>query len=223
MWGRGRDNAVGGLYDLVSLEPLLYRRPRRDLLRQLDLPPKDTVLDLGCGNGLNFPEVSAAVGPCGRIVGVDASTSMVAAAQRRTQKAGLRNVSLINGDLLTLAEVLHRAQIDTAQVDAIIATFALSLLERTDEVWAVIDQRSAARPVRIGIADIGDPTDGPHRRRSALAPGIPGPRRTRWRRPTPRPVGRTDITGRQHYPPDLLRGTCAHGHCHPGTPLTTTR
>ena len=30
MWGRGRYNAVGGLYDLVSLEPLLYRRPRRD-------------------------------------------------------------------------------------------------------------------------------------------------------------------------------------------------
>jgi len=54
VWGRGRDNAVGGLYDLVSLEPLLYRRPRRDLLRQLDLPPGDTVLDLGCGNGLNF-------------------------------------------------------------------------------------------------------------------------------------------------------------------------
>jgi len=40
----------------------------------------------------------------------------------------------MSGDLLTLAEVLHRAQIDTAQVDAIIATFALSLLERTDEV-----------------------------------------------------------------------------------------
>ena len=88
MWGKGRDNAVGGLYDLVSLEPLLYRRPRRDLLRQLDLQPETTVLDLGCGNGLNFPEVSAAVGPCGRIVGVDASMSMVAAAQRRTQKAG---------------------------------------------------------------------------------------------------------------------------------------
>ncbi len=34
----------------------------------------------------------------------------------------------------------------------------------------MIDQRSAARPVRIGIADIGDPTAGPHRRRSALAP-----------------------------------------------------
>jgi len=197
VWGSGRDNAVGGLYDLVSLEPLLYRRPRRDLLRQLDLQPGDTVPDLGCGNGLNFPEVSASVGPSGRIVGVDASTSMLAAAQRRTQKAGWRNVSLINGDLLTLAEVLHRrAQIDTAQVDAIIATFALSLLERTDEVWAVIDQRSAVRPVRIGIADIG----GPHRSRSALAPGIPGPRRTRWRRPTLRPVGRTDITGRQHYP-----------------------
>jgi ubiquinone/menaquinone biosynthesis C-methylase UbiE len=127
MWGRGRYNAVGGLYDLVSLEPLLYRRPRRDLLHQLDLQPGDTVLDLGCGNGLNFPDVSALVGPCGRIVGVDASMSMLAAAQRRTQNAGWRNVSLISGDLLTLAEVLHRAQIDTAQVDAIIATFALSV------------------------------------------------------------------------------------------------
>jgi SAM-dependent methyltransferase len=184
VWGRGRYNAVGGLYDLVSLEPLLYRRPRRDLLHQLDLQPGDTVLDLGCGNGLNFADVSASVGPCGRIVGVDASTSMLAAAQRRTQKAGWRNVSLINGDLLTLAEVLHRAQIDTAQVDAIIATFALSLLERTDEVWAVIDQRSAVRPVRIGIADIGDPTGAVAPLRPAyraLAPlGGADPHRVPW-------------------------------------------
>ncbi len=198
MWGRGRYNAVGGLYDLVSLEPLLYRRPRRDLLRQLDLQPGDTVLDLGCGNGLNFPDVSASVGPCGRIVGVDASTSMLAAAQRRTQKAGWRNVSLINGDLLTLAEVLHRAQIDTAQVDAIIATFALSLLERTDEVWAVIDQRSAVRPVRIGIADIGDPTGAVaplHPAYRALAAlGGADPHRVPWGELTSRDASTTHQT-----------------------------
>jgi len=198
VWGRGRYNAVGGLYDLVSLEPLLYRRPRRDLLRQLDLQPGDTVLDLGCGNGLNFPDVSASVGPCGRIVEVDASTSMLAAAQRRTQKAGWRNVSLINGDLLTLAEVLHRAQIDTAQVDAIIATFALSLLERTDEVWAVIDQRSAVRPVRIGIADIGDPTGAVpplHPAYRALAAlGSADPHRVPWGELTSRDASTTHQT-----------------------------
>ncbi len=197
MWGTGRFNAVGGLYDLVSLEPLLYRRPRRDSLRQLDLQP-GTSLDLDCGNGLNFPDVSASVGPRGRIVGVDASTSMLAAAQRRTQKAGWRNVSLVNGDLLTLAEVLHRTQIDTAQVDAIIATFALSLLERTDEVWAVIDQRSAARPVRIGIADIGDPTGAvaPLRPayRALAALGGADPHRVPWDELTSRDTSTTHQT-----------------------------
>lgn len=34
------------------------------------------MLDLGCGTGLNFPLLVAAVGPTGRVIGLDRSVDM---------------------------------------------------------------------------------------------------------------------------------------------------
>ena len=40
------------------------------------------MIDIGCGTGLNFPLLEAAIGPAGRIVGVDLTDAMLARAQR---------------------------------------------------------------------------------------------------------------------------------------------
>ncbi|MFQ5933789.1 MAG: methyltransferase domain-containing protein, partial [Dehalococcoidia bacterium] len=40
---------------------------------RLALEPGDVVLDLGCGTGLSFEYLEEAVGPDGRIIGVDVS------------------------------------------------------------------------------------------------------------------------------------------------------
>ncbi len=73
MAGFRRYDLIARRYDTVSLERWLYAAPRARALDLLGAHPGDTVLDLGCGTGLNFPRLIAMVGPGGQVIGVDAS------------------------------------------------------------------------------------------------------------------------------------------------------
>ncbi|WP_445189159.1 class I SAM-dependent methyltransferase [Pseudonocardia sp. Cha107L01] len=70
----------------------------------------DTVIDVGCGSGLNFPALQAWVGPGGRIIGVDDSPRLLAVAARHVTGRGWRNVTLINSP----AEQAELPDIDAA-------------------------------------------------------------------------------------------------------------
>lgn len=72
-----------------------YEFIRRMAVEQLRLRAGDCVLDLGCGTGMSLPLLRDAVGPAGRVVGVDLSTDMLAQAQARVRHAGWRNVELL--------------------------------------------------------------------------------------------------------------------------------
>jgi ubiquinone/menaquinone biosynthesis C-methylase UbiE len=77
-----RDNEVGGtyrkgarrydsavrLFDLFRPFGLDLPAGREEAVRALDLERGDTVVDVGCGTGLNFPFLQEAIGPEGRIV-----------------------------------------------------------------------------------------------------------------------------------------------------------
>ena len=72
-------------YDITSR---LYPAPgypqraqRLRAVQALGLRPGDTVIDIACGTGLNFPLLEKVVGPGGRIVGVDLTDAMLARAQ----------------------------------------------------------------------------------------------------------------------------------------------
>ena len=54
---------------------------RRRAIRALGLRPGHTVVDVACGTGQNFPFLEQAIGPEGRIVGVDLTDAMLAQAQ----------------------------------------------------------------------------------------------------------------------------------------------
>lgn len=66
---------------------------------ELALTPDMTALDLGCGTGRALVPLRAAVGPSGRVVGLDATPEMLAEA-RRLGRAGV--AALLVGDVLQL-------------------------------------------------------------------------------------------------------------------------
>ena len=72
---------------------------RRKAVARLGLSRGDSVLDIGCGTGVNFPYLRAAVGPAGRIYGVDISTGMLRKARQRRDARGWDNIELTESDV----------------------------------------------------------------------------------------------------------------------------
>jgi demethylmenaquinone methyltransferase/2-methoxy-6-polyprenyl-1,4-benzoquinol methylase len=68
---------------------------RRKVIEALALRPGDTVVEIGCGTGLNFALLEDAVGSSGRIIGVDISEAMLERAETRVRDQGWENVELV--------------------------------------------------------------------------------------------------------------------------------
>jgi SAM-dependent methyltransferase len=62
------------------------------------LQPGERVLDVGCGCGDSTLAAAAAVGPAGRVLGLDLSPEQLAVARRRADERGLANVEVRAGD-----------------------------------------------------------------------------------------------------------------------------
>lgn len=67
-----------------------FRALKRLSYRSLSLKPGAAVLDVGCGTGDDARELAKLVGSRGRVVGIDASESLIAEARRRAEGAALR-------------------------------------------------------------------------------------------------------------------------------------
>ena len=139
------------------------RAQRLRAVQALGLGPGDTVIDLACGTGLNFPLLQRVVGPGGRIVGVDLTDAMLARAQDRIEANGWGNVSLVQADA---------AGFDfPAGADAILSTYALTQVPECAQViahgtaalaaggrWAVLDLKVPGRTpgwlAQVGTATV---------------------------------------------------------------------
>jgi len=86
------------------LEPLfaIHSGARRRAARALGVNSGASVLEVGCGTGRNFPYLLEAVGPTGRVVGIDASPGMLAEAQRLIKRHQWSNVELHRQDAAEL-------------------------------------------------------------------------------------------------------------------------
>jgi demethylmenaquinone methyltransferase/2-methoxy-6-polyprenyl-1,4-benzoquinol methylase len=128
-------------YDITSrLYPVPgypQRTQRLRAVQALGLRAGDTVIDMACGTGLNFSLLQQAVGPGGRIVGVDLTDAMLARAQDRIKANGWSNVSLVQADAVGFDF--------PAEVDAILSTYALT---QVPECAAVIAHGAAALSAR---------------------------------------------------------------------------
>jgi ubiquinone/menaquinone biosynthesis C-methylase UbiE len=151
-------------YDLTSQLYFAQWAHRRRAVRALRLRPGDTVVEIACGTGLNFPLIQQEIGPKGRIVGVDLTDAMLAQAQQRTEANDWSNVSLVQADA---------GEFDyPTGVDAILATYPHALLPESRRViahgaaalaaggrWVVLDLKVPDNMprwlARLGIATVG--------------------------------------------------------------------
>ncbi len=83
------------LYYLIGFRGRAYREKA---IKKLSLTKGSTVVEVGCGTGINFPLLTREVGPQGRIIAVDVSPQMLEVARRRVKRAGWKNVDLVECD-----------------------------------------------------------------------------------------------------------------------------
>ncbi|MEW6442636.1 MAG: methyltransferase domain-containing protein [bacterium] len=145
---RGYD-FLANLYYLIGFRETRYRKMA---VKDLALSRGDTVIELGCGTGLNFRFLRDAVGEEGRIIGVDLSVPMLARARERLGRHGWGNVELVQADIATYSF--------PGSADGILSVLALSLVPQYEEVVA-----RAAQDLRtdgkLVIADLKKPEWSP--------------------------------------------------------------
>ncbi len=102
------------------------------------LQPGDTVLDLGSGAGFDAFLAARAVGPEGRVIGVDMTPAMVAKAQENARKAGVSNTDFRLGTIEALP-------VEDASVDVVISNCVINLSPEKPRVF-----REAFRVLKPG-------------------------------------------------------------------------
>jgi len=102
------------------------------------LRPGETVLDLGAGGGFDCFLAARAVGPTGKVIGVDMTPEMVSLARANARKANVTNVDF------RLGEIEHLPVAD-GTVDVILSNCVINLSPDKSAVF-----RDAFRVLRVG-------------------------------------------------------------------------
>jgi len=91
----------------------------------------DVVLDLGSGAGFDLLLAAEKVGGSGRVIGIDMTDAMIAAASKNIEAHGAENVEVRKG-------IIEQLPIDTATVDWVISNCVINLSPEKQKVFAEI-------------------------------------------------------------------------------------
>lgn len=141
-------NKIAGVYDMLAERS---ERPVRAAgLKMLDAHSGDRVLEIGFGTGHCLVELARAVGPSGRVFGIDLSDNMVRAAEKLVRDEGLKErVELVCGDALHLPY-------EAESLDGLFMSFTLELFD-TPEILKVLGEcrrvlKTGGRIVVVGMS-----------------------------------------------------------------------
>ena len=111
-----------------------------------EIKPGQTVLDLGCGAGLDCLLAARKVGPSGRVIGVDMTPEMIHKATQNALALGLANAEFRQGDIESLP-------VESGTVDVVISNGVFNLCP--DKPRALAEVHRVLRPGgRLLMADI---------------------------------------------------------------------
>jgi SAM-dependent methyltransferase len=120
------------------------------------LPLGATVVDIGCGAGMDLLLAARAVGPNGRAIGVDMTEAMAARAREAARALALDHVEVRIGDALALP-------IDAGTIDVVISNGVINLTpDKTkafDEVFRILKPGGEFHYGDILVADDLSETD----------------------------------------------------------------
>ena len=111
------------------------------------IEPGATVLDLGCGAGTDLLIAAQMVGPEGRVIGVDMTSSMLTRARASAREIGV-------DDRVELHEsLIESLPLEDGSIDVVISNGVIDLVPDKDAVFAEIDRvlRSGGR---LQVADV---------------------------------------------------------------------
>ncbi len=90
-----------------------------------------TVVDIGCGAGMDLLLAAQAVGPDGRAIGVDMTEAMAERARNGARSHGLANVEVRLGDAMSLP-------VESESVDVVISNGVLNLTPDKERAFAEV-------------------------------------------------------------------------------------
>ncbi len=95
-------------------------------VESLNLKNGDSVIDLCCGTGLNFPHLYKAVGSEGKIIGVDLSVDMLKVAEKQVKEEGWQNFTLLQSDAAKYKF--------PKKINGIVTSYAITLIPEYGEI-----------------------------------------------------------------------------------------
>lgn len=130
---------------VYDLELALFEPLRTRAVAALALAPGAVVLDVGCGTGLSFAPLLQAVGPRGRVVGVEPCPEMLAQAAGRVRRHGWDS-------RVTLQQASAEAATLVPRADAALFHFTHDVLRDPQAVAHMLAHlRHGARVVACGL------------------------------------------------------------------------